>query len=265
MRSTAGIDYLAVRPLLADYVMSMPRGAAVIYPRMQARSSRMPISSPAPPSRPASGRERCRCPSSGRSARGGPPAFLRTPGGFRRDRQNARAFFGIDHPAWTVTVGDLVETLPRPSRPGTVDRVVLDMLARGECLGVVGDALLPGRVVICLCRDGRPTLPGRRDCATAAGSPPRVGVAHARLASRGLAVRPQHRMHGHTGFLITARSPGITPPLRKRRPGKGYVTDLDDTQEWTEEDFGERVRSEAGAAGRPVGGCASPRSPVTAS
>ena len=40
----------------------------------------------------------------------------------------------------------------------------------------------------------------------------------------GLAVRPQHRMHGHTGFLITTRrlAPGVTPPLRKRRPGKGY-------------------------------------------
>jgi tRNA (adenine57-N1/adenine58-N1)-methyltransferase len=37
----------------------------------------------------------------------------------------------------------------------------------------------------------------------------------------GLAVRPQHRMHGHTGFLITTRrlAPGFAPPLRKRRPG----------------------------------------------
>ena len=33
IKNTAGIEYLALRPLLADYVMSMPRGAAVVYPK----------------------------------------------------------------------------------------------------------------------------------------------------------------------------------------------------------------------------------------
>lgn len=28
IKNTAGVEYLALRPLLADYVMSMPRGAA---------------------------------------------------------------------------------------------------------------------------------------------------------------------------------------------------------------------------------------------
>jgi len=39
----------------------------------------------------------------------------------------------------------------------------------------------------------------------------------------GLAVRPQHRMVGHTGFLVTARrlAPGVIPPPRRRRPAKG--------------------------------------------
>jgi len=39
----------------------------------------------------------------------------------------------------------------------------------------------------------------------------------------GLAVRPDHRMIGHTGFLITARrmAPGVPPPPRRRRPAKG--------------------------------------------
>ena len=63
----------------------------------------------------------------------------------------------------------------------------------------------------------------------------------------GLAVRPQHRMHGHTGFLITSRrlAPGVTPPLRKRRPGGGYVTGEEVVEEeWTPESIGERVPSE---------------------
>ena len=75
----------------------------------------------------------------------------------------------------------------------------------------------------------------------------------------GLAVRPQHRMHGHTGFLITTRrlAPGVTPPMRKRRPGKGYAAQEGDETttpaevppgaddaEWTSEALGERVASE---------------------
>ena len=31
--STSGTLYLALRPLLTDFVLSMPRGAAVIYPK----------------------------------------------------------------------------------------------------------------------------------------------------------------------------------------------------------------------------------------
>ena len=39
----------------------------------------------------------------------------------------------------------------------------------------------------------------------------------------GLAVRPEHKMMGHTAFLVTARrmAPGQTPPLKRRRPAPG--------------------------------------------
>ena len=67
----------------------------------------------------------------------------------------------------------------------------------------------------------------------------------------GLAVRPQHRMHGHTGFLITTRrlAPGVTPPLRKRRPAKGAYGEDDtgnfgENAEFTAEELGERVPSD---------------------
>ena len=66
------------------------------------------------------------------------------------------AFFGRPHPAWTVTVGDLVKTLPGTSSRD-VDRVVLDMLAPWECLDVVADALAPGGVLMLLRRDRRPS------------------------------------------------------------------------------------------------------------
>jgi tRNA (adenine57-N1/adenine58-N1)-methyltransferase catalytic subunit len=43
----------------------------------------------------------------------------------------------------------------------------------------------------------------------------------------GLAVRPEHRMVGHTGFLVTARrlADGVIPPPRRRRPSKGAHAD----------------------------------------
>ena len=39
----------------------------------------------------------------------------------------------------------------------------------------------------------------------------------------GLAVRPGHKMIGHTAFLVTARrmAPGEQPPVKKRRPAPG--------------------------------------------
>ena len=39
----------------------------------------------------------------------------------------------------------------------------------------------------------------------------------------GLAVRPEHRMIGHTAFLVCSRrlAPGVTAPPRRRRPSRG--------------------------------------------
>ncbi len=47
VRTTGNVAYLALRPLLPDYVLSMPRGAAVVYPKDAGRSWPSPTSSPA--------------------------------------------------------------------------------------------------------------------------------------------------------------------------------------------------------------------------
>ncbi len=64
-------------------------------------------------------------------------------------RGNIETMFGGPHPAWKLSIGDLQDTLPQVEEPGSVDRVVLDMLAPWECLDAVAEALAPGGVLIC--------------------------------------------------------------------------------------------------------------------
>lgn len=249
--NTAGVEYLALRPLLSDYVMSMPRGAAVVYPKDAGQIVTMADIFPGAVVVEA-----------GVGSGALSMSLLRAVGetgtvhSFERREDfadiamaNARDYFGTDHPAWTVTVGDLVEALPATVPDGSVDRVVLDMLAPWECLEVVAAALAPGGVLICYVATATQlskVAEAMRD--SDVFTEPQAWESLVRgWHLEGLAVRPQHRMHGHTGFLITTRrlAPGTTPPLRKRRPGKGYVAGEDATAEdWTPEAVGERVTSE---------------------
>jgi tRNA (adenine57-N1/adenine58-N1)-methyltransferase len=150
-------------------------------------------------------------------------------------RANVEGFFGGPHPAWQITVGDLVESLPAAVQPATIDRVVLDMLAPWECLDVVADALAPGGVLICYVA----TVTQLSRVAEASRdhggfTEPAAWESLVRgWHLEGLAVRPQHRMHGHTGFLVTTRrlAPGVTPPLRKRRPAKGAIEPMEPVEQ----------------------------------
>ncbi|WP_068397415.1 tRNA (adenine-N1)-methyltransferase [Kribbia dieselivorans] len=227
LTGTDGTQFLALRPLLADYVMSMPRGAAVVYPKDAGQIVTMADIYPG-----------ARVVEAGVGSGALSMSLLRAVGetgslhSFERRadfaeiaKENARSFFGTDHPSWTVTVGDLVEALPDAVEPGTVDRVVLDMLAPWECLDVVADALAPGGVVICYVATAT-QLSKVAETMKARGCWTEPHAWETLLRDwhlEGLAVRPAHRMHGHTGFLITSRrlAPGHTPPLRKRRPAKG--------------------------------------------
>ncbi len=248
--NTAGVEYLALRPLLSDYVMSMPRGAAVVYPKDAGQIVMMADIFPGAVVVEAGVGSGALSMSLLRAVgeSGRVHSFERREDFAEIAKANARDYFGTDHPAWTVTVGDLVEVLPGTVDDGTVDRVVLDMLAPWECLEVVADALAPGGVLICYVATATQLSKVAEamrdsDCFTE----PQAWESLVRgWHLEGLAVRPQHRMHGHTGFLITTRrlAPGVTPPLRKRRPGRGYVTGEDAVeQDWTPEAVGERVPS----------------------
>ncbi|MDO7881881.1 tRNA (adenine-N1)-methyltransferase [Antiquaquibacter soli] len=265
--SSNGIEYLALRPLLTDFVMSMPRGAAIIYPKDAAQILAHADIFPGATVVEAG---------VGSGALSlwllravGPDGRLLS---FeRRDefadvaRGNVGAFLGAVPENWSVTVGDLQETLPGAVEPGTVDRVVLDMLAPWECLDVVADALTPGGVLLCyIATVTQLSRVAEAIRATGAFTDPDPTETMVRgWHVEGLAVRPDHRMVAHTGFLITARrlAPGAVLPALKRRASKSDYSD-EDVELWTPGSLGQRPGSdkslrraarEAQAAARAAG------------
>lgn len=225
--NSAGVEYLALRPLLADHVLSMPRGAAVVYPKDAAQVVAMADIYPG-----------ARVVEAGVGSGALTMSLLRAVGdaghvhSFERRADfaavatgNVTSFFGAEHPAWTLTVGDLVQALPDHEAPGSVDRVVLDMLAPWECLGAAALALAPGGVLIAYVATASQLSRMAEDVrADGRYTEPTAWESLVRgWHLEGLAVRPQHRMIGHTGFLLTTRrlADGVRPPQRRRRPAKG--------------------------------------------
>jgi len=249
LTASNGDEYLALRPLLTDFVMSMPRGAAIVYPKDAAQIlARADIFPGATVVEAGVG--------SGALSlwllRGiGPSGILHS---FERReefaevaRANVDTFLGSTPSNWTVTVGDLVDALPTAIPAGSADRVILDMLAPWECLDVVADALTPGGVLLCyiatvtqLSRVAE-AIRGTGDFTDPDSSETMVRGWHV----EGLAVRPDHRMVAHTGFLITARrlAPDTVLPALKRRASKTDFSD-EDVEAWTPGALGERTTSD---------------------
>jgi tRNA (adenine57-N1/adenine58-N1)-methyltransferase len=228
--SSRGVDYLALRPLYHEYAVSMPRGAAVVYPKDAAQIVMMADVFPG-----------ARVVEAGAGSGSLTCALLRAVGPTgsvssyerRADfaevaRENVEEFFQGSHPAWRLTVGDLADS---PSEDD-VDRVVLDMLAPWECVEATGKMLNPGGIVcayIATTTQLSRTVEGLR-AHTGFTEPHAWETLLRSWHVEGLAVRPDHKMTGHTGFLVTARrlAPGQMAPRRKRRPAPGaYGEDYD--------------------------------------
>jgi len=226
--STGGVAYLALRPLLQNFTVTMPRGAAVVYPKDAAQILMGTDIFPG-----------ARVLEAGAGSGALSCALLRAigPTGLlysyeRREdfatiaRRNVTTFFGTEHPAWELRVGDLVEALASDEvDQGPVDRVVLDMLAPWECIAAVAEVLEPGGVLCCYVAT-TPQLSNTVETIRAyeGFTEPEVTESIVRpWHVEGLAVRPGHGTTGHTGFLVFARrlAPGVAAPARKRRPAPG--------------------------------------------
>ena len=221
--SVGGTAFLALRPLLNEFTVTMPRGAAVVYPKDAAQMLMVADVFPG-----------ARVVEAGAGSGGLTCSLLRAVGPTGRlrsyerradfaavARTNVARFFGCEPGGWELMVGDLVESLD--DEP--IDRVLLDMLAPWECVDALARRLVPGGVLCCyvttttqlgrtvetLRVHGGFTEPEATECL--------VRAWHA----EGLAIRPRHDMVGHTGFLVIARrlAPGFRAPARKRRPAPG--------------------------------------------
>ena len=221
--TTAGLKFTAFKPLLADYVLTMPRGATIVYPKDAAMIVGLADIYPG-----------ARVLEAGVGSGALTISLLRAAGdkGYvhsverRADfaenaRSNVDAYFEGAPSNWKLDVGDLQDQ----DFDSEFDRVILDMLAPWECVDIAARALRPGGVFMsyvatttqlsataeAIKLDGRFTEPESSETLVR-------GWHH-----EGLAVRPQQRMIGHTGFLIQSRrmAPGVEVLARRRRPAKG--------------------------------------------
>jgi len=217
------LKFQAFRPLLADYVLSMPRGATIIYPKDAAMILGVADIKPG-----------VRVLEAGVGSGALSISILRAIGenGFlhsveirddfaKISEKNVSNYFGEKPVNWKLSIGALQEQ----QLENSYDRVILDMLAPWECMDVASNALIPGgvfmsyvatttqlsRIAEAIKDSGNFTEPESSETIVR-------GWHH-----EGLAVRPQHRMIGHTGFLVFARrmAPGVAVLQRRRRPSKG--------------------------------------------
>jgi tRNA (adenine57-N1/adenine58-N1)-methyltransferase catalytic subunit len=225
VKSTTGAPYLVLRPLLVDYIMSMPRGPQVIYPKDAAQIVHEGDIFPG-----------ARVLEAGAGSGALTCSLLRAVGPQgrvvsyeQRDdhavhaQRNVSVFFGETPDNWQLIVSDLVDS---EEPDASFDRAVLDMLAPWEVLDTVARLVAPGAVLIvyvATVTQLSKVVEALREqkCWT---EPRSWETMQRGWNVVGLAVRPQHSMRGHTAFLVATRrlAPGvITPtPLGRKRPGR---------------------------------------------
>jgi tRNA (adenine57-N1/adenine58-N1)-methyltransferase catalytic subunit len=220
--SAGGTPYLAFRPLLADYALAMERGAAVVYPKDAAQIVAFADIFPGAhvvEAGAGSGALSCWLLRAVGEA-GLVTSFERRPDFAEIASGNVHRYFGGPHPAWRLIVGEL-----DPAGIADADRVVLDMLSPWGYVGAAADMLRPGGVLCCYVATTTQlarTVTAAREQGSFA-EPAAWETLQRGWHVDGLAVRPEHRMVGHTGFLVTARrlADGVVAPPRRRRPSSG--------------------------------------------
>jgi tRNA (adenine57-N1/adenine58-N1)-methyltransferase len=244
-----GIEYLALKPLLNDFVLSMPRGAAIIYPKDAAQ---ILVEGDIFPGAVVV--------EAGVGSGALSLYLLRAIGdsgelhSFERRSEfaeiaagNVKSQTGSTPKNWKIHLGDLQEQLPKKLKAQSVDRIVLDMLAPWECIEECAVALAPGGLIVVYVATVTQLSRVAEDLrASGLFTEPNAFETMVRpWHLQGLAVRPEHRMIAHTGFLLTARrlAPGAILPQFKTKVKSTEYKD-EDVLAWNPDGLGERKVSE---------------------
>jgi tRNA (adenine57-N1/adenine58-N1)-methyltransferase len=200
--STRNERYRVLRPTLEDFVLLMPRGAQVIYPKDL--GAILMLADIAPGQRVFE---------SGVGSGALSTAMLRVGAevvGYelreefaRRAMANVAAFLGDEAVArYRVELRDAYAGVD----DGPYDRMVLDLPEPWQLVPHAEKALAPGAVWCAYTPSIVQATQTREALASAAWTETRtLEVLHRTWHVEGLAVRPDHRMVAHTGFLTTAR------------------------------------------------------------
>lgn len=221
--TNAGTKYQAFRPLLTDFVLSMPRGATIVYPKDAALIIGYADIFPGAKVLEAGAGSGALSISLLRAvgADGSVYSFEKRADFALIAEKNVISYFGEKPDNWHLEIGAVQDM----EHKNDFDRVILDMLAPWDCVEMAYSAMKQGGVFAAyvatttqlsklaeaLKDDGRFTEPESFEGLIR-------GWHH-----EGLAVRPQHKMNAHTGFIIFARkvAQGTTALKRRRRPSKG--------------------------------------------
>jgi tRNA (adenine57-N1/adenine58-N1)-methyltransferase catalytic subunit len=244
-----GDEYLALKPLLSDYVLAMPRGAAIVYPK---DAGQILVEGDIFPGAIVA--------EAGVGSGALSSYLLRAVGdkgklySFELREEfaeiasaNVKNFIG-NAENWTLTLGAFQEQAVKTIGEAVADRVVLDMLAPWDCVDEVASVLKPGGLVIIYV--ATVTQLSRTAEAIKAHGGFTDSSAWESLVRpwhlEGLAVRPEHRMIGHTGFLLSARrlAPNTQLPQFKQRRASKAEHSAEDMEIWLPEAIGQRPVSE---------------------
>lgn len=247
LATESGHELLLLRPLLADYVLSMPRGAQVVYAKDSGQV--IALGDVFPGARVLEAGVGSGALTMNLLSAIGETGHLlsieRRSDFAQIAASNVDSWFGRHHPAWELRTGDFAEVTANHVEDASVDRIVLDMLAPWENVAEGARVLVPGglflayvatttqlsRTVEALRHSGLFTEPESWESMVRTWN------------VDGLSVRPDHTMVAHTGFLLTARrlAAGSRPLTRKRPPARGAY---DDGGYWIPEDVKERTSTD---------------------
>jgi tRNA (adenine57-N1/adenine58-N1)-methyltransferase len=223
IEANSGTKYQALRPLLTDYVLSMPRGATIVYPKDAALIVGFGDIAPG-----------VRVLEAGAGSGALSISLLRAIGSSgslvsyeaREDflsiaTKNVAQYFGSPPTNWDVKLGDVREC----SEENSFDRIVLDMLAPWDCVDLAARVLKPGGVFISYVATTT-QLSRTAETLKEHGSftePESFESLIRGWHHEGLAVRPKHQMNAHTAFLLFSRKVAAENGAlkRRRRPAKG--------------------------------------------